>query len=83
MTEIAIEQQLNVATKADFRYMHFILNRTVPYQQEGRFHTEEEAKSIDGEIRELLTRKQMPFWEIDGNEDAAKNILDILEKKLI
>jgi nicotinamide riboside kinase len=83
VTEIAIEKQLGVAAKAGFRYMHFILNRKAPYQQEGRYHTEEEAKSLDTEIRELLTRKQMPFWEIDGNEEAAQNILNILDKELV
>lgn len=83
ITEIAIEKQLVVAARAGFRYMHFIINRKSPYQQEGRFQTEEEAKSLDVEIRELLSRKQMPFWEIDGNQDAAKNILDILDKELV
>lgn len=83
VTEIAIEKQLGVAAKAGFRYMHFILNRNVPYQQQGRFQTEDEAKAIDTEIRSLLTRKQMPFWEIDCDENSAKTILDILDKELL
>lgn len=82
VTEIAIEKQLSVAAKAGFRYMHFILNRQKPYQQEGRYQTEEEAKLIDIEVKNLLTRKQMPFWEINGDEEAAKNILKILDKEL-
>jgi nicotinamide riboside kinase len=83
VTEIGIEKQLGVAATAGFKYLHFILNRKVPYQQEGRYQTEAEAKSIDVEIRELLTRKEMPFWEIDGNEGAAQSILNILDKELV
>ena len=62
--------------------MNILLRRTVPYDQNGRFQNEDEAKNIDDKIKNTLDESEIPYMIINGNVDGYKEILDIiLEKK--
>ncbi len=62
--------------------MNILLRRTVPYDQNGRFQTEDEAKNIDDKIKNTLDESEIPYMIINGNVDGYKVILDIILEKL-
>lgn len=80
------EQQFNTSLKMlknhheiciaeAYKTEHFFLNRTKPYQAAGRFQTEEEAKTIDSEIKTMLLDIGINFKEIPGDEYAVDSII--------
>ena len=62
--------------------MNILLKRTVPYDPNGRFQTEGEAKEIDDKIKNTLDESEIPYMIINGNVDGYKAILDIVLEKL-
>lgn len=62
--------------------MNILLRRTVPYDQNGRFQNEDEAKNIDDKIKNTLDESEIPYMIINGNVDGYKEILDIILEKL-
>jgi nicotinamide riboside kinase len=62
--------------------MNILLRRTVPYDSNGRFQTEDEAKNIDDKIKNTLDESEIPYMIINGNVDGYKAILDIILEKL-
>ena len=62
--------------------MNILLKRTVPYDSNGRFQTEDEAKNIDDKIKNTLDESEIPYMIINGNVDGYKAILDIVLEKL-
>lgn len=62
--------------------MNILLRRTVPYDSNGRFQTEDEAKNIDDKIKNTLDESEIPYMIINGNVDGYKEILDIVLEKL-
>lgn len=62
--------------------MNILLKRTVPYDQNGRFQSEDEAKNIDDKIKNTLDESEIPYMIINGNVDGYKSILDIVLEKL-
>jgi hypothetical protein len=48
-------------------HKHVFLNRSKPYIQEGRFHSETQAKEIDIALRIILKTNGVPF--VDSNTD--------------
>lgn len=66
-----------------YNNMNFFLTRMKPYAKFGRTQTEEEAKEIDVSIKSLLSKHDIPFREVPGNEDGMSRILhDILEREV-
>ena len=65
-------------TKAD--QVDIFLNRKKPYNPSGRFQTENEAKDMDGEIRDMLVSLNITFIEIDGDNTAADSVLSLIER---
>ena len=62
--------------------MNILLRRTIPYDSNGRFQTEDEAKNIDDKIKSTLDESEIPYMIINGNVDGYKSILDIVLEKL-
>jgi hypothetical protein len=60
--------------------INFFINRKKKYNPAGRFQTEEQAIEIDGKIKALLNRLNIPFIEIDGDTDAAERIVGAVLK---
>ena len=62
--------------------INVLLKRTVPYDQNGRFQTENEAKNIDDKIKNTLDESEIPYMIINGNVDGYKTVLDMILEKL-
>lgn len=57
----------------------YFLGRVKPYRTAGRSQTEQEAVSIDGDIRKMLKDMEIKYLEVNGDESGAKHIFtDIL-----
>jgi len=57
-------------------YQHFFLNRNKPYQQNGRYQNEDEAREIDGEMRLFLTNEGINYTMVDNAEDIFKLLFE-------
>lgn len=62
-----------------YKVDHFVLTRCKKYNPAGRFQTEDEAKSIDVELKQFLDEKGVKYHTVLGNESAVDNILKILK----
>ena len=60
--------------------LNIFIRRVKEYDKIGRLQTEDEAREIDKRIYKFLKENNIPFIEIDGDENAPKNILKILEE---
>lgn len=81
-------EQLNQLVLSEYNKMenyNYLLKRNKPYVTIGRNQTEEEAKQIDTEVRQLLLKNKMGFKEIDGTYEAqgiiCRDMLGIKELK--
>jgi nicotinamide riboside kinase len=63
-----------------YNNINILLIREKPYHANGRYQSEEQARSIDGWVRKFLTDNGYPFYEVPANEGARQTILDIVEK---
>lgn len=61
--------------------INFFIRRTKPYNPAGRWQNAEQAVAIDGEILKLLKELNVPFIEINGDENAAETIVWHLTSK--
>jgi adenylate kinase family enzyme len=61
-----------------FENIDVFLNRKKPYQQMGRFQTEQEAMSLDYSIISMLDYYRVPYIRMDADEYVVENILKIL-----
>lgn len=62
-----------------FDNINFFINRVKPYNPNGRNQNEVEASVIAEKIRSLLIATQIPFTEIDGDDNAHETILEKLK----
>lgn len=60
--------------------INFLLQRTHPYRQSGRWHTETQAADVEREIRDILSYYQQEHHFINCGEpvDIMKDIIDDL-----
>lgn len=62
--------------------MNFLVNRVKPYNPKGRRQTAEESDQKHIEIRNLLHSWEVPFTEIDGNDDGLQTIVSKVMNKI-
>lgn len=67
------------AASEGHKHHHVFLKRSKSYLSEGRFQTESEAKTIDIELKLMLTDLQIPFIECSTHEDDLKNLLESIK----
>jgi len=73
--DLLIEKHVALAKEHGVEHKHVFLKRVKPYKSEGRLQTEAQAKEIDDEIHEYLTRMNMHFIEVSADKDASTCIL--------
>jgi len=64
-----------------FRQFHnesFFINRVKPYAPYGRRHSEDSARVIDKQVRDMLMNRRVRYKGIDGDVDAPRNIYKAL-----
>lgn len=77
-----------VAEMAKFDYansvqhINVMLDRVKPYNPKGRNQSEEEARVIDSELRDLLNRHNFIYYSMPGDENAADKITKIVLDKI-
>ena len=64
-----------------YKVEHFFINRVKKYNPNGRFQTEEESRKIDTEMKTMLDESGIKYESIDGDENAAKKIYEIIVAK--
>lgn len=69
-----IKKHEEVAKLYGYEFFHIVLKRTSKYNSNGRYHSEDEAKQIDGEIKDMLNQCGIPFVEEVVDRDAAQRI---------
>ena len=63
---------------SEYDNYNIFLNRVKPYVGIGRVQTEDEAKIIDQEVKQLLDSKGFLYYTVDGDESAPQKIMEIL-----
>ena len=64
-------------------YVHIWLNRVKAYNPKGRFQTEDEAKAIDKDMKEYLTKDLgLTLLEFDGSNEGVNNLFSLIAKSL-
>lgn len=59
----------------EYNNLNFFLNRIKEYNPKGRNQTEDEAKSIDSNIKNLLNSKNISFETFDGTLDGYEKVV--------
>lgn len=62
--------------------INFFLKRAKPYNPNGRFQTEEESNQIAEEIKQMLTKYEIPFIELDADGTQDEKIMWYVNKWL-
>lgn len=82
-----IQEELDalvMKTFNSYNNMNYFIERVKPYQEEGRFQTEEESNQIADEVSTLLDEKNVKYeviaGDIEGYDYIVKQILHKLEK---
>lgn len=77
-----VQELEKLFTEDKNRYQHlYLLNRESTFEDNGvRFHTPEESIAFDGLLRNMLTKSNIPFKELNGDVPTRTNtvLADIL-----
>lgn len=65
-----------------YRNLNYFVNRKKPYNPNGRNQTEKESDQIAIELRALLDTYQIPYTDIDGNENGINQVVNNIIKIL-
>jgi hypothetical protein len=68
----AIKEEFNKYGDAN---CNIFLKRIKPYNANGRFQTEDEAKGIDTEVKEFLDANKYEYDTYDGTKEGYDNIV--------
>lgn len=60
----------------------FLIKRKKVYNPNGRNQTEEEAKKIDDQIRDMLLSYNIPYTEIEGTPEGLEQMYNITVEKV-
>lgn len=63
--------------------INIVLNRTIPYNPNGRMQTYEEACEIDREIVEMLDYYQHPYHVFDADSDTPRRIKELITERYV
>lgn len=61
--------------------INFFIKRDCVYNPKGRMQSEDEAKKIDSEIKDMLISNNIPFYEVSRGEEGVEEIINIINKK--
>lgn len=66
---------LDMCSNKGHKHEHYLLKRCHPYQNEGRFHSEEEAYKIDEQLERFMKEHGLQYKQLDANDTAVSKIL--------
>lgn len=81
---VSLAEGIRAATLSFYRqgiedghnHIHVMLERNKPYQGEGRYQTESEAKEIDVGVQQVLSNLKFPMVHSTPDEDQLKLVWD-------
>lgn len=80
-----IQEELDalvMKTFNSYNNMNYFIERVKPYQEEGRFQTEEESNQIADEVSTLLDEKEVDYEVIAGDTEGYDYIVKQILHKL-
>ena len=82
MVEDSALRFINKAKKNGVEHINFLLERQKPFNPEGRYETEEQAKAVDQAVRTFLGKNNVAYHTIScPDEDRIATIMDIVKAK--
>lgn len=66
-----------------FNNLNIYLNRTVEYKATGRLHDKKEATEYDTKVRYWLDKLEIPYFDVDVNENTSDVILEAIISRLV
>ena len=82
--EEAAVKFLNKAEVEGIKHINIILQRNKPYDERGRYQTEEEALDVDKRTLNFLNKYRMPYYEVGGPDDKrVEKILKIVKEYIL
>jgi tRNA uridine 5-carbamoylmethylation protein Kti12 len=67
---------LKICDTKNVTHTNIYLNRVKPYDTKGRFQNETEAKIIDKEMKDFLKDINIPFEEINGDQESIESYVN-------
>ena len=80
-----IQEELDalvMKTFNSYNNMNYFIERVKPYQEKGRFQTEEESDQIADEVSTLLDEKEVDYEVIAGDTEGYDYIVEQILHKL-
>ena len=80
-----IQEELDalvMKTFNSYNNMNYFIERVKPYQEKGRFHTEEESAQLADEVSTLLDEKEVDYEVIAGDTEGYDYIVKQILHKL-
>lgn len=65
-----------------YRNMTYVIHRVKPYNPNGRYQTEEQAKNDDTTMHKILIEHNIPFKVVTGDISGAKIVVKDIMKEL-
>ena len=66
-----------------YNSVNYFIERSKPYNPVGRLQTEQESNGIANEIKAMLERYDVPFFEIAGNTRGYDTVVEHIYTKVI
>ena len=80
MSEPAALSVMRAAEEHGVTHLHYILPRTVPYDERGRYQNEEQAKEVDRWMETFLGYHKLPLIRVPAEDKAGFIIDDVLRR---
>jgi len=76
-----LQQHHAICQHYGYKVEHVFLKRTKEYNPAGRYQSEEEAKQVDVEMKEMLDNLGIEYIEYDADHDCSAGLFIYLENK--
>lgn len=83
MSEAAALAVMRAAEEHGVTHLHYVLPRTVVYDERGRYQTEEQAKEVDRWMETFLGYHKLPLIRVPADNKAGFIIEDVLSRLVI
>jgi len=78
LTPCVLEYMQHANRVLGTKYVNVVLKRVKPYSPDGRYETEEQAKVLDGEIRDWLTSIGCSYHEVVCDTEASQRVAELI-----
>jgi hypothetical protein len=65
-----------------FRHVNILLKRVKPYNPNGRYQTEDQAREMDNKLRVILTERGFHFYEFESSREGAIELTNFVKTRM-